>query len=73
MRVVGATTYYVAGCNGYMYGCYRAQRTVSAGLGTTNIMWLGPSAQYAQEAVERGSGYPRIQLSCSITYLKYGQ
>ena len=22
-------------------------------------MWLGPSAQYAQEAVERGSGYPR--------------
>ena len=42
-------------------------------LGLDMTMWVGPSAHYAQEAVERGSGYPRLQLGCSITYLKYGQ
>ena len=44
---------------------------VKLGLDMTHV--ARAKCSVCKEAVERGSGYPRLQLSCSITYLKYGQ
>ena len=41
---------------------------VKVGLDITH-MGIGASAQYAQEVVKRGSGYPRLQLSRSVSCL----